>query len=208
MKIKLSNTSKMPCKSWGIPQETCKTGNKLAKIEGTICFDCYAAKGAYSWPVVKSAYQTRLDQFNSNKDEWTETMIATLSRQKSKYFRWFDSGDLQSLEMLEAIVTIAAKLPHIRFWLPTHEVKVISDYVRRYGADWPENLTIRLSDVNFDKKTVYKGILAPLFGNKLFKSGAVKTKKATCPAPSQQGKCDDCRACWDQSKSYVTYKAH
>jgi len=55
MKIKLSNTSKMPCKSWGIPATKCITGKKLNKIAGSVCNGCYALKGAYSWPVVKNA---------------------------------------------------------------------------------------------------------------------------------------------------------
>ena len=33
----LSDTSKMPGKSWGINADHCKTGFKLAKIAGTIC---------------------------------------------------------------------------------------------------------------------------------------------------------------------------
>ena len=33
----LSDTSKMPGKSWGINADHCKTGIKLAKIAGSIC---------------------------------------------------------------------------------------------------------------------------------------------------------------------------
>ncbi len=40
----LSQTSKMPCKSWGISAKACKTGGKLAKVEGTVCHGCYALK--------------------------------------------------------------------------------------------------------------------------------------------------------------------
>lgn len=209
MKIKLSRTSKMPCDSWGIPQSTCKTGNILAKLEGTICNACYAAKGAYSWPVVKNAYQTRLDQFNEDASEWTKTMISQFKRKRNfEYFRWFDSGDLQSLAMLSEIVAIAHAFPKTKFWLPTHEVKTVASYVRRYGPSWPDNLIIRLSDTHFDKQTAYNGILAPLFGSKLFKSGAVTEGQATCPAPQQNGECKACRACWDSNANYVTYKAH
>ena len=44
----LSDTSKMPGKSWGINADLCKTGFKLAKIAGTICSVCYAKKGFYT----------------------------------------------------------------------------------------------------------------------------------------------------------------
>ena len=36
----LSNPSKMPSYAWGIPIQYCKTGAKLAEIEGTICKKC------------------------------------------------------------------------------------------------------------------------------------------------------------------------
>ena len=55
MIVKLSNTSKMPCKSWGIPASSCKTGAKLRKVKGSVCSGCYAHKGAYSWKAVKNA---------------------------------------------------------------------------------------------------------------------------------------------------------
>jgi hypothetical protein len=33
-------------------------------------------------------------------------------------------------------------------------------------------------------------------------------KDATCPAPSQGGKCGDCRACWDPKVKVVSYGKH
>ena len=44
----LSDTSKMPGKSWGINADRCKTGFKLAKVAGSICSICYAQKGFYA----------------------------------------------------------------------------------------------------------------------------------------------------------------
>jgi len=41
----LSATTKMPCKSFNLPAWECKTGSKLAKIKGSVCFNCYAMKG-------------------------------------------------------------------------------------------------------------------------------------------------------------------
>ena len=43
----LSKPSKMPGWSIGIPAKECKTGGKLQKIPGSVCFDCYALKGCY-----------------------------------------------------------------------------------------------------------------------------------------------------------------
>ena len=43
----LSAPSKMPCSSYSISATRCVTGSKLAKIEGTVCHNCYALKGNY-----------------------------------------------------------------------------------------------------------------------------------------------------------------
>ena len=69
---KLSNTTKMPSYSWGIPTEYCKTGSKLALIPGTICNKCYADKGFYKMPVVNAMYQKRYDAIEMN--EWVDDM--------------------------------------------------------------------------------------------------------------------------------------
>jgi len=81
----LSNTSKMPCKSWGISAKQCKTGSKLAKIEGTICNGCYALKGAYVWPVVERAHARRLELINTSS--WSDNMVTAINN--APFFRWF-----------------------------------------------------------------------------------------------------------------------
>ena len=64
---KLSNTTKMPSYSWGIPTEYCQTGSKLALISGTICNKCYADKGFYKMPTVNAMYQKRYDAIVMNE---------------------------------------------------------------------------------------------------------------------------------------------
>lgn len=56
----LSNTSKMPCYSWGLPVQACTTGAKLINNPNSACFHCYANKGMYRFPVVKTANERRL----------------------------------------------------------------------------------------------------------------------------------------------------
>jgi len=72
----------------------------------------------------------------------------------ARYFRWHDSGDLQSVNHLALIIEIAKKTPSIRHWLPTREYKIIVDGLKEMGytidpatktvVEVP-NLTIRLS---------------------------------------------------------------
>ena len=73
----LSQTSKMPCKSWGISAKACKTGGKRAKVEGTVCHGCYALKGAYVWPVVEKAHAKRLDAIFTAG--WVDAMVTAIN---------------------------------------------------------------------------------------------------------------------------------
>ena len=97
----LSKPSKMPGWSYGIPAKECKTGSKLAKIPGTVCHGCYALKGCYVFKNVQEAQYKRLKAIDHPL--WTKAMAAQILRHKSKWFRWHDSGDIQSLEHLKKI---------------------------------------------------------------------------------------------------------
>lgn len=198
----LSSPSKMPCHGWSIPAKHCKTGQKLRAIVNSICFFCYALKGRYPFPNVQEALQKRLDCFLNNP-LWVEAMSFVIWRkEKSGFFRWFDSGDIQSLDMLEKIVQIAKNLPEITFWLPTREYGFVSQYVAKHGA-FPENLTVRLSAFMVDGKPPVE--LAKRLG---CVTSGVSAESYTCPAPKQGNKCLDCRACWMKSVPNVNYKIH
>ena len=197
----LSNTSKMNCKSYGIPAVTaCNVGGKLAKIPGSVCHGCYAAKGCYSWQSTKTAQQKRLDAIDNPL--WSLAMIAMIGN--DKWFRWHDSGDLQSYKHLQKIVLIAKTLPGCQFWLPTKEHALIKKYIRDNGA-FPENLAVRVSGSMVDGKPpkVSAGIGTSTVYTDQNKNGF------TCKAPTQNGECRQCRACWDVKKfANVAYHKH
>jgi len=135
-------------------------------------------------------------------------MIKTIDRQKSDYFRWFDSGDLQSVSMLDNIVLIALLMPDMKFWLPTREIRIVIKYLKQ-GYKIPANLTIRLSDMMIDKDTAYTGNESKLLEQSriLYSGVTTNDKKANCHSFKQHGKCLECRACWD-SKAKIYYLKH
>jgi hypothetical protein len=195
-----SKPSKMPCHSWSIPAKDCKTGSKLAKVEGSVCADCYAMSGFYRMGNVKSCLEKRLESLSNPK--WENAMtIAISGSEGSGFFRWFDSGDIQSLAHLKQIAQIAKNLPSIQFWLPTKEYGIVTQYLKE--NELPENLTIRLSGFMVDGPAPIA--LASRLG---LVTSTVATKDFTCPANSQGNKCLSCRACWDKGVSNVAYKHH
>ncbi len=168
----------------------CQTGAKLRKVKGTPCYGCYALKGNYlRYPAIKKAQYYRLASLKH--DSWVTAMVAQVKRQK--WFRWHDAGDVQSCEHMNKILEVCRQTPGTQHWLPTQERAYLPD-----SEAVPENLVIRLSGSKVDGP-------APTAWSH---TSSVVTKNATCPAPSQGGKCRECRACWTKSISNVSYGKH
>ncbi len=187
----LSKPSKMPGWSYGLPAKECKTGSRLRKIPGSTCYNCYALKGFYVFPVVKEAQYRRLQA--TKGPQWVEAMAAAVNSKKSTWFRWHDSGDVQDLDHLNKIFEVCELTPSKRHWLPTREA-----WIRDHAKRFPKNLIVRLSMPMVDQTP------AGSWSN----TSTVVTAGASCPAPLQGGKCNDCRSCWNKKISNVSYGKH
>lgn len=196
----LSSPSKMPCYSYGISAKLCDTGSKLVDIEGSTCSDCYALKGFYAdWNKnIVQAHAKRVESIY--KPEWVQAMVFIITKKKMTYFRWHDSGDLQSFQHLLNIVSIADQCPSTQFWLPTREKKYVNQFSKAFG-DFPKNLIVRVSATMIDEKASDYKNTSTVHENK-------KPIGFACKAPSQNGKCMDCRACWDSKVKNVSYARH
>jgi hypothetical protein len=199
----LSLPSKMPCNSYSIPAAECKTGTKLAKIEGSTCYNCYALKGNYNFSNVQNAMYARFATVQSMM--WVEAMTLTIAIfEKTKYFRWHDSGDIQDVEHLEKICKIAEYLPMVKFWLPTREYSIAFSY----EGIVPNNLTIRFSShMNNSYKEIANKECASVT---ISDESMAKEGTAICHATRKESshKCEDCRACWDKDVKVVAYLLH
>lgn len=197
----LSKPSKMPCYSFSIPAKRCITGMKLRNVKGSICSSCYALKGRYVFDNVQDALENRFQKLKHSN--WVRLMAQLIAKkEKSGFFRWHDSGDLQSVVHLHKICEVAKMLPNIQFWLPTREFSIVSKYMELHYI--PDNLTIRLSAFMFNGHPPLG--IAKRLG--LTTSGASTGNDFSCPSSKQGGKCLDCRACWDKSIDNVDYKKH
>ena len=194
----LSKPSKMPGPAYNLPAASCQTGAKLAKIPGTICHGCYALKGRYRFTNVRLALARRLEALSH--PQWVQAM--TILIKGEKFFRWHDSGDLQSVHHLKQIFEVCDATPETSHWLPTREAR----YLPLNHDSIPKNLTIRFSSHKIDQppvkswpwaSTVYSHD-APIYGATSLK----------CPALNQGNSCKTCRACWDRKISNVTYPKH
>jgi len=174
---------------------------KLRKVAGSICSKCYALKGMYGFPVVKAALEKRFASLSNPL--WVGAMTFLVGKvEKSGFFRWHDSGDIQSVAHLNNIVEVAKQTPHVQHWIPTREYSFVSQWLAANGA-FPANLTVRLSSLMLEAAPPVS--IASRLG--LTTSGVSKAG-FSCPAPNQENKCGDCRACWNKQVSNVNYKQH
>ena len=186
----LSAPSKMPGPAYNLPAQACITGSKLVKLPGSVCHGCYALQGRYRFKNVKDALSRRLASIMDPR--WIEAMVVLID--KEPFFRWHDSGDLQSVQHLKNIFEVCNRTPGTQHWLPTREVKFLP---LNFDAI-PKNLIIRLSGHKIDKAAAS---FWPW-------TSTVVTAGRTCPAPDQNNECKDCRACWSRDTANVAYGKH
>jgi len=198
----LSEPDKMPCKSYNLPAEQCITGSKLREINNSVCSDCYACKGRYVFPVVQNALYRRSAQLDHPR--WMEAMVTLVKNMP--FFRWHDSGDLQSIYHLKQIVGVCYSTPKTKHWLPTRENNIVYNFWKEQYIPLNKrvpNLSIRLSGTMIDGKGPYE--LAKKIGCQV---SEVSTGNYTCPASHQGNKCRQCRMCWSQEQFNVVYHKH
>jgi len=196
----LSKTNKMPCPSWSLSAFDCISTDSICE---TIC---YARKGRYNFPTVKSALdKNKLIWYNKN---WVNSMVLYIRDVLDlKYFRWFDSGDLTNILLFDKICQVADKCPNIKFWLPTRRKELLLAYFEannniKLGVLHP-NLIIRISAPDVNEKPDYE--LAKYLGVKT--SSVDHNKGFQCKSHENKNQCGTCRVCWSNCEE-VSYKLH
>lgn len=200
-----NKNSKMLGSSFGLSPFECSKGSELAKIEGSVCHQCYAKRGT---GIYKNVKQGRLNntmavrkatESTTGINNWINAMVYLIEkRDKTGFMRWHDAGDLQSLDHFKMIIKVAEKLPSISFWLPTKEKRIIESY----KGVLPDNLCVRLSGsmvdgrppkTKFNTSTVHKNATGHGY---------------VCPAPTNGNQCGSCSACYNKNVSNVSYHKH
>ena len=209
----VTQTTKMPCKSYSLPTVACKTGFKMAQLPGSICSACYAMKGNYQMYAnnIEPAQHARLDSVLQALEDteyakaWVDSMAAHIGN--DDYFRWHDSGDLQSVDHLRLIARVCIETPNCMHWLPTREYSMIKQYIEQYGA-LPDNLVVRLSAMYVDKPVIVPASLQNVPGVEV--SNVHRNASPVgqvCNAPANANKCEECRSCFHRTGA-VSYAFH
>lgn len=198
--IKLSKTSKLDgILSWSLQAlDTCP-GSKDAQGELVpACQGCYATTGNYRFANVKKPREFNREDWK--RDEWVSDMVLALD--SSRYFRWFDSGDMYDLRLANKILSVMKATPWVKHWLPTRMHKFIKFKGVLDHMESLDNVVVR-----FSSDSVTGGFVGGLNSSTIF-SDTVPVGATECKAYQHEGKCNGCRACYDKSVSVIAYKAH
>jgi hypothetical protein len=163
-----------------------------------VCQGCYATQGFYHMPDAISLRKSNKEDWQT--DDWVARMIAALVKQKK--FRWFDSGDLYSVDLAWKIYDVCRATPHVKHWLPTRMHK-FEKYFNVLGAlSCLPNVVVRLSADNVEEQIAGKTT------SMVIKTHEHRQGVHVCPSSLQEGKCGTCMACWDKDVKVVAYVAH
>jgi hypothetical protein len=200
MSVKLSKTSKLDgILSWSLEAlDTCQGSIGSNGELVPACQGCYATTGNYRFSNVKAPRQ--FNKKDWQRDEWVSDMLIALD--SSRYFRFFDSGDIYSVKLAEKILELCTKAHWCKFWIPTrmHKFKKYHEIFAKLEA--LPNVVLRYSSDSVTGEIIEGKTTSTIFSNEL-PTGAFE-----CKAYENAGKCNGCRACYDKGVSVVAYKAH
>ena len=198
--IKLSKTSKLDgIMSWSLQAlDTCPGSKDSLGELVPACQGCYATTGNYRFANVKKPREFNREDWK--RDDWIDDMVKALD--SSRYFRWFDSGDMYDLRLANKILSVMKATPWVKHWLPTRMHKFIKFKGVIDHMESLDNVVVR-----FSSDSVTGGFVGGLNSSTIF-SDTVPVGATECQAYQHEGKCNGCRACYDKSVSVIAYKAH
>lgn len=200
--VKISVTSKLDgIKSWSLQAlETCPASKNADGSLVDACKGCYATTGNYNYPNVKAPRAHNREDWQ--RLEWVDDMVQAL--QDSRYFRWFDSGDMYTIGLAEKILEVMQRTPWVKHWLPTrmHKFPKFRGVLTEMQA--LDNVMVRFSSDSVTGQFIdglHGSVIVPTIDD-------VTPKMKACEAYQHGGKCNGCRACWDKSVPLIAYPAH
>ena len=202
MAVRISKTAKLDnVKSWSLQAlETCPGS---LNEEGNLvdaCSGCYATTGNYVMGHVKKPRAENKEDWK--REEWVSDMEIELA--KSKWFRWFDSGDMYSLKLAKKMLQLMKATPNTKHWLPTRMGKFI-----KFQPILAEMQELPNVMVRFSSDSIVGEFTSGLHGSVIIPDAESAPAGVTiCEAYDREGKCSSCRACYDKDIAVIAYPQH
>jgi hypothetical protein len=209
--ICLSDTSKMPCRSFSTVARVHCPGsrfrNKLGKMEVVeACKVCYADSGHYLHASTRAVREFNAVEWKHA--DFVQAMIKAILSEGNNVFRWFDSGDIFNLEFARKIYMIVLFTPSVKHWIPTRSHKIAKFLPILEALQNLENCVVRYSSDSITGEPLKtEAPQSVIYGTlEEVPEGATicNAYKGTESTPT----CEACRECWNPKTKIVAYKGH
>lgn len=163
------------------------------------CFkECYARKGHWNCPNVKTALGDNLEAYKADPDFFFRFIAATT--RLSRYVRWHSAGDIVDARYLKGMCDVARENPDTRYLAFTKKFDLVNAYIAE-GNEIPANLHIVFSgwDENFVVDNPYNFPVAYIALDN-HPTDYIPEDAIPCG-----GKCDKCLACWQLQRGQSVY---
>ena len=161
---------------------------------------CYAMKGTFNFPNVKSCYQENLNTYLNDPVQAEKDILNQLPLMG--WIRIHASGDIVDENYFLMLVRIAKKAKGVKFMMFTKKYEIVNDYLAS-GKKIPSNLKVILSNwLNWKCENPYNLPTAELHDCSL--NNEIPKKAIPC-----SGQCDKCFSCWNLRKNQtVMFEKH
>lgn len=202
MSVKLSKTSKLDgILSWSLNAlETCSGSIGADGELVPACKGCYATTGNYRFSNVKAPRD--FNKSDWQRPDWVSDMVKALD--SSRYFRFFDSGDIYTVELAQKIYEVCSKAHWVKFWIPTRMYKFKKYHEIFAKLESLPNVVLRYSSDSVSGETVQGKNTSTIFSDE----SQLTSDMVECQAYKHDGKCNGCRACYSKDVPIIAYKAH
>lgn len=193
-----------------------KTGPAILDLAFPICTcredapckkGCYANKGRQTMANVQGAYYRNWRLWNENPDLFFEQVYYEIKFSGLTYIRYFDSGDIISMDFFDRMVKLCKKTPDVKYMAFTKKYELVNDHISNNG-ELPDNLNIMFSswDKMWDIPNPHNlGIAYVDFKDKRLNPDFPKN---TFRCPGKESTCSACKICWNKNLKAVVFEQH
>lgn len=149
--------------------------------------DCYALKSYRQYPNVRAAWDSNLELWKNDPEQYASDLLAFLGKTRAKAFRFFVAGDIPDQQYVDSVlIRSALERPNMQFLVFTKMHHL--DFSAR-----PENLQVVFS--------MWPGMPLPAPVEGIQHSWVQDGSEGRIPddAILCAGNCGDCGMCWELS---------
>lgn len=158
---------------------------------------CYAKKGRFNYPNVKTCLANNLESYKTNPDFFFSCVIHGTAL--CKFVRWHSSGDIVDYDYFLGMIKVAKTNKDVKYLCFTKKYEIVNQYLET-GKRIPTNLKIVFSNWNEFVCENPFGLPTSWVRGVDFNDSLIPKLAIPCG-----GKCHECLSCWNLKKGQSVY---